>query len=76
MLACVPMDLESQYCEKGHKTNSFEDIKNIIVFSPEVETILKYTWQHKRLQITKSIVSNKNNAGGINISDLKLYYRA
>lgn len=33
--------------------------------------ILKY----KRLQIYKAIFSRQNNAGGITVLDLKLYYR-
>jgi hypothetical protein len=37
---------------------------------------LKFTWKQKRQLIPKAIMRKKSNAGGVTISNSKLYYRA
>ena len=52
-------------------------IKLIMVFFTKLEQkIENFVWKHKRPQITSAILKKKIKAGGTNLQDIRLFYKA
>ena len=48
-----------------------------MAFFTELEQkISQFIWKHKRRRIDKTVQRKKNRAGGINLPDFRLFYKA
>ena len=59
-----------------HRVNAIPTKLPMAFFTELEQTILQFVWKHKRSQIAKTIVREKDGAGVIMCSNFRLYFKA
>ena len=73
---------KNQYFQNDYTTNIIYRFNVIVVnlpmafFTDLEQNISQFIWKHKRPQTDKTVLRKKNGAGGINLPDFRLYYKA